>query len=53
MQRRKFLKNTSAAGLSSILIAGNTVLAQTETEKKNIPTDEFELSEATIDMLQH
>ncbi len=50
MQRRKFLKNTSAAGLSSILIAGNSVIAQTE--KKNIPTDEFELNEVTIDMLQ-
>src|SRR5690242_1585025 len=50
MQRRKFLKNTSAAGLSSILITTNTVIAQTG--KKNIPTDEFELSEATIDMLQ-
>ncbi len=52
MQRRKFLKNTSAAGLTitSILSTGNSVAAQTKI--KNIPTDNFQLYEATIDMLQ-
>jgi amidase len=52
MQRRKFLKNTSAAGLTitSIFTAGNSVIAQNK--KINIPADEFELNEATIDMLQ-
>ncbi len=50
MQRRKFLKNTSVAGITSVFIAGNSVLAQNE--KANIPPDEYELKEATIDMLQ-
>jgi amidase len=52
MQRRKFLKNTSAAGLgiSSILGAGNFVSAKTKTE--NFAADDFELNEITIDALQ-
>lgn len=52
MQRRKFLKNTSAAGLgiSSILAAGNFASAKTSVE--NIPSDNFELNEITIDELQ-
>ncbi len=52
MQRRKFLKNTSAAGLgiSSILAAGNFASAKTSVE--NISSDNFELNEITIDELQ-
>lgn len=52
MQRRKFLKNTSAAGLgiSSILSAGNFVSAQKK--KENFSADNFELNEITIDELQ-
>ncbi|HVX26838.1 MAG TPA: amidase [Parafilimonas sp.] len=52
MQRRKFLKNISAAGLgiSSILAAGNFASAKTSVE--NIPSDNFELNEITIDELQ-
>ncbi len=52
MQRRKFLKNTSAAGLgiTTILSVGNIVTAQTK--NTNIPTDNFELNEITIDTLQ-
>jgi len=52
MQRRKFLKNTSAAslGISSILAASNFALAKTKTE--NFPIDNFELKEITIDALQ-
>jgi amidase len=52
MQRRKFLKNTSAAsiGISSILVTGNFVSAQKN--KENFPADNFELNEITIDELQ-
>src|SRR5258705_4919052 len=52
MQRRKFLKNTSAAGLTitSIFVATNSLQAQNKNEPA--PPDNFELNEATIDMLQ-
>ena len=52
MQRRKFLTNTSAAGLAltSILHTGNYVAAQNK--KRNIPAGSFELDEVTIDTLQ-
>lgn len=51
MKRRNFLKNTSAAGLAvtSIFGAGYPAISQNE---RNISDDEFELMEATIDMLQ-
>ena len=52
MQRRKFLKNTSAAGftITSIFIAGKTLTAQTK-NNANSP-DDFILNEITIDALQ-
>jgi amidase len=52
MQRRKFLKNSSIAGLtiSSFFTLKGTAHAQRKNE--NAPTDSFELNEATIDELQ-
>lgn len=52
MQRRKFLKNASAAGLgiTSIFAAGNIVSANPKKEK--FSTDNFEIEEITIDALQ-
>ena len=52
MQRRKFLKNSSIAGLtiSSFLATKGTAGAQKKNE--NIPADSFELNETTIDELQ-
>ena len=52
MQRRKFLQNTSAAGftLTSFFATANTTRA--ENKAGNTPSDNFELNEATIDMLQ-
>jgi len=52
MQRRKFLKNSSIAGLtiSSFLATKGTAGAQKKNE--NVPADSFELNETTIDELQ-
>jgi amidase len=52
MQRRKFLKNSSIAGLTiaSFFTSKGTAYAQQKNE--NAPTDSFELNEATIDELQ-
>src|ERR1041385_4629080 len=52
MQRRKFLKNTSAAGLTLSSLLGATTLTRAENKIDNIPPDNFELNEVTIDELQ-
>jgi amidase len=52
MQRRKFLRNTSAAGLTLSSIFGATNSAYAENKPGTAPPDNFELNEATIDMLQ-
>ena len=49
MQRRKFIKNTSATGLAFSIFS--TPASSYITKKEN-NTDEFELNEVTIDMLQ-
>ncbi|HEY6978718.1 MAG TPA: amidase [Chitinophagaceae bacterium] len=52
MQRRKFLKNSSVAGLTiSSLFAVNEP-AQARPKNENTPADSFELNEVTIDELQ-
>ncbi|SFP57024.1 amidase [Parafilimonas terrae] len=52
MQRRNFLKHTSVAGLvfSPVFKTSSSIVAEKSTPEKNI--DDFELNEATIDMLQ-
>src|SRR5882672_8876512 len=51
MQRRKFLKNTSAAGITLTSFFAATA-THAENKIENTPADNFELNEATIDMLQ-
>ncbi|MGN6212968.1 amidase [Parafilimonas sp.] len=52
MQRRNFLKHTSVAGLvfSPVFKTSSSVAVEKNTPENNI--DDFELDEATIDMLQ-
>ncbi|MFT4154059.1 amidase [Parafilimonas sp.] len=52
MQRRNFLKHTSAAGLafSPVFKTSSSIAEEKNTPENNI--DDFELNEATIDMLQ-
>ena len=52
MQRRKFLRNTSAAGFTLTSLFAATQSASAENKIENLPPDNFELNEATIDMLQ-
>jgi len=51
MQRRKFLKNTSAAGFT-IAAVFNISSANAQTKFNNDKADNFELDETTIDALQ-
>ena len=52
MQRRKFLKNSSIAGLTvSSLFTANGI-AKAGNKNEDIPPDTFELNETTIDELQ-
>lgn len=52
MQRRKFLKNTSAAGLTISSIFNITSSANTQSTSAHNPADNFDLNEITIDALQ-
>jgi amidase len=52
MQRRKFLKNSSAAGLTISSIFNIALPAESQTRSVNNGTDTFELNEITIDALQ-
>jgi len=52
MQRRKFLKNSSVAGLTISSLFTSNGTAQAWHNNENSPTDSFELNEVTIDELQ-
>jgi len=52
MQRRKFLKNTSAAGVTLTSLFTVTTSTYAKNKIQDTPPDTFELNEATIDMLQ-
>jgi amidase len=52
MQRRKFLKNSSAAGLAISSIFNIALPADLQARSVNNITDNFELNEITIDALQ-
>jgi amidase len=52
MQRRKFLKNSSVAGLAISSLFTSNGTAQARHQNENTPTDSFELNEVTIDELQ-
>ena len=52
MQRRKFLKSTSAAGVTLTSLFTVTTSTYAKNKIQDTPPDTFELNEATIDMLQ-
>src|SRR5436190_24206414 len=52
MQRRKFLKNTSAAGFTLSSLFAATTSTHAENKIEHTPPDNFELNEVTIDLLQ-
>jgi amidase len=52
MQRRKFLKRSSVAGLTLSSLFTSNKTAQAQNKNENAPADSFELNETTIDELQ-
>src|SRR5262245_3400198 len=52
MQRRKFLRNTSAVSIAITSFFTNSTSARLHKERQALFNDNFELNEATIDILQ-